>query len=96
MNNECTHGEYYEQFAHIFHDYLTSIKTLEEWTTLYNEDKHLNNVPLSFWDNVSVRYKMEIVSVNKKINNSPTWSFSNGVCGAKRAVELYVLNGKKE
>ncbi len=49
MTNECTHNEYYAQYASdITRDYIANVITLKRINK--SKDQHLNDIPLQLWD----------------------------------------------
>lgn len=93
MNIDGLHYEYHKQFASSFHSSIRAKHTKEEWAELLEQDEHLNNVPIKYWQELSVRFQSEQARVNESINGSRTWSIATGVCGAKAAVKMYVMEG---
>jgi hypothetical protein len=56
MTTKKTTRQHYDKFAELCSAYglvnanVSYGKTKEEWVKLFNEDEHLNNTPLSFFD----------------------------------------------
>ena len=78
-----THQKYYAQFSDIFGSVVRRKFTSEYLREMLKKDKHLNNIPLSLWDNWSRAFKFELSQRNKDINGTRSWSPSMGVCAAK-------------
>lgn len=83
MAGECTFDEYYLQFSSIFYDVLMAKFTPAHLAEKYQEDEYLNNIRLSYWDNLAYIYKSAIASKNFQLGNGRVWSISDGVCAAK-------------
>lgn len=62
---------------------------LEKLPALYEEDEHLNNVPLKKWDAQHISFKYELV--RKGINRV---SLSDTVCTLKTAARMHVKGDK--
>jgi len=82
---ECTHREYYAQFAPIFKRTVANKFDVVYLQEKLAEDRYLNNIPLSYWDRLSEIYKHAFSIKNETINGSYGWSLSDGVCAAKEA-----------
>lgn len=87
MNGECSHREYYAQFAGIFMEAVAGKFKPEFLRSRLAEDEHLNNIPLSYWDMLSAGYKSEYAKINEGLNGSRCWSLAGGVCAAKEAAK---------
>jgi len=85
-----TFHEYYKQFAHIFLGKIKAKYQKEEWARLLKEDKHLNNVPLAYWDRLADGSFVAMCRTNLEINGTCSASLSDSVCAAKTAVRIYV------
>ena len=87
MNGECSHREYYAQFAGIFRAAVASQFKPEFLRERLAEDEHLNNIPMMYWDRWSEIYKSEYAKINEGLNGSRSWSLAGGVCAAKEAAK---------
>ena len=86
MAGECTHREYYAQFAPIFRHAVAAKWSRELLAERLAEDPHLNNIPLREWDAFSF-FKGAYCTANKAINGERSWSPSTVVCAAKEAAK---------
>ena len=89
-DSEKLHQEYYVQWYDAVACLVIGDHTKEEWKALLDADKHLNNIPIQYWDNISTIYKGLFAERNFKINGTRTWSLSMGVCALKATVRKYV------
>lgn len=96
MNKECTHSEYYAQLSEPFKEVLRRTNPAIEWKRLIEEDEHLNNINLSFWDTIATQYSYQVAALNKKIYGKMTWSLSDGVCAAKEAARQIAMEAANE
>tara|TARA_R110000787_G_C13240599_1_gene428264 strand:- start:59 stop:340 length:282 start_codon:yes stop_codon:yes gene_type:complete len=64
-------------------------RELEEWKTLFAEDKHLNNVMLIHWDKKAEGLKQLF------FQSMGSWSLCLGVCSLKYLIKRKV-QGKKD
>lgn len=83
LNNECTHREYYAQFVN--EDILCLIRlwfSVEELRKAYEEDEHLNSIPLGKWDALA----KSLTLVKKLLIEAGDYlTLAVGVCIAKEA-----------
>jgi hypothetical protein len=63
-------------------------RTLQQWSELYAEDRHLNNVPLWEFD---ACYSWHRISANRL---GMTWSYSDTTCVLKTVIINKVLRNK--
>lgn len=65
-------------------------RTLREWTDLYRQDKHLNNVPLAGWDIQAQRLQIKRGNRNPMLKD---WNLSPAewTSALKQAVEDQIL-----
>ena len=92
MAQECTHQDYYAQFAPIFKVYVASKFTKEYIREKYAEDKHLNNLQKGWmgeFDRVTELMSGEIAYFNRKLNNESCYSLSDGTCAIKAQMKIY-------
>ena len=86
MNKEFTFREYYGQFSseHV----VTAVANyIGADLLMRSEDKHLNDIPLSIWDNAPWFGMSQMVA---KANWSGGVSLSDKVCAVKVAAHKYI------
>ena len=86
MSKKCSHHEYYSQFVNsTMKNFILDKYPKKKLSQLFSEDEHLNNIPISWWDNLANYFRREVAATNKIINGQNTWSLSDGVCALKAA-----------
>ena len=91
MNKKCSHFEYYSQFVNeVMKSVILRKYSKEQLTKLFEEDKHLNNIPLKFWDSSEGSFKQDIARTNKRLSGESIWSLSDHVCAMKAAAQKII------
>ncbi len=93
MDNQCTHQEYYIQFATSgIKAFVERNYTPEYIRSCYEQDKHLNNLGngwIKQFDSITRCLSGEIAGVNKKLNGEATYSLSDGTSAIKAYMKAY-------
>lgn len=91
------HQDYYMQFADRIPSWkLLQEHSMEEWDKLYEQDEHLNNVPLKFWDGFFQGFKYAGGISFKEVTGSSSYSISDAVCTAKAKMKYMIMNYRKK
>lgn len=87
LNGECSHSEYYSQFVN--NSVLGAVKsrfTTEQLQKAFEQDPHLNTIPLQQWD--SLGYSIELFINFKQPGDIKT--LAGLVCVAKQAAKQLI------
>lgn len=96
MKREISHDEYYGMLVELFGEarlrtLLPGNYTAQQWAALVEDDRHLNNVPLSMWD--AMHPAVLRIPVDKPklvaINGTGGWSLSDSGCMLKCAARRF-------
>ena len=88
--NECTHSEYYGQFVTQGHIYKV-VDTFGAKRLLQSKDEHLNDIPLSRWDNLCIGVSAAAL---KECGESMSLGTKN--CILKEAARQFIESQKQE
>ncbi len=95
MNQECTHHEYYIQFATSgIRAFVESNYSIDQIRECYSKDQNLNNLGngwVNRFDAVTRSLSGQIAGVNKKLNGQSVYSLCDGTC----AIKAYMLKYAK-
>jgi hypothetical protein len=82
MNNECTHEQYYAQFA--TPEVVSQVKSqIGEAAIKASTDPHFNDIPLRKWDNLGISvYKSDMEAAGDYL------TLAGKVCIAKAAARI--------
>lgn len=93
MDNQCTHQEYYIQFATSgIKAFVKRNYTPKYIRSCYEQDKHLNNLGgnwMQAFDSLTRSISGQIAGVNKQLNGAPTYSLSDGTSAIKAYMKAY-------
>lgn len=91
LSNECTHIDYYRQFAV---DYIDAVKNkfgVAKLKKAYKDDEHFNTIPLAQWDSLATMYAKYGSDTNAKLRDMGDYpTLAGWVCILKCAARILV------
>src|SRR2546423_64659 len=96
LNNKVTHQEYYRQFVDQgIIDLVVRQFKLDKLVKAYEQDVHLNNIPLQRWDALVYVIDSSLVR-NKLAAAGDFFSLAGGVCILKEAAKMAIFDVKPQ